>query len=382
MKKIIGTLFILGLIFSFIPKVSNAWDSGCLPGDAFSRTTGMSCTSYNYNYNTGYNYGYNSNLPYGCRPGDVYSMYTGQYCGNTYGNTYTGTNFYGQTYYLGQTGSNILALQQMLHNAGFYNGAIDGVFGPITKNAWVQYQSVYPNNSNNGYPNYCQTYCNYGVQPVVTGVSGSQYLNVNQVGTWTVNAYSNNGGVLTYSVNWGDQNVYPYYSAQPTYLNTQQSATFTHTYYQSGLYNVVFTVTNSSGQSAQTTLSVNVSGSGYGYGAPSIYSLSPASGIVGTQVTIYGTGLGSYSCGPFSCINNYTGSTTVNFGGVSIPNVYSSNGTSLTFTVPSSLNSYCSPGLYCAQVYRPVTPGTYPVSVTNSNGTSNQLNFQVIGYTY
>ena len=39
---------------------------------------------------------------------------------------------------------------------------------------------------------------------VISSVSGLQSLNVNQTGTWKVNASSSNGGTLSYSVDWGD----------------------------------------------------------------------------------------------------------------------------------------------------------------------------------
>ncbi len=49
----------------------------------------------------------------------------------------------------------------------------------------------------------------------------------------------------------------------------------------------------------------------------------------------------------------------------------------ITFTVPSALAPYCVPGYACAQYMRAVTPGTYSVTVLNSNGTSNAVTFTV-----
>ncbi len=102
--------------------------------------------------------------------------------------------------------------------------------------------------------------------PVISGVSGPQTLNVNQQGTWTVNASdsSSAGGVpLSYSVVWGDEGigkVCPSGTAcsTATTQSPQQSATFTHTYTTAGTYIPTFTVTNSSGQSSKTSLSVNI----------------------------------------------------------------------------------------------------------------------------
>jgi len=93
----------------------------------------------------------------------------------------------------------------------------------------------------------------------ISGVSGPQTLNVNQQGTWKVTAYSTNGEDLSYSVYWGDEYVYAQSQSAMSFApRSQQSATFTHSYLARGLYTPVFTVTNNIGQSAQTSLSVNV----------------------------------------------------------------------------------------------------------------------------
>ncbi|HEV7423794.1 MAG TPA: putative Ig domain-containing protein, partial [Candidatus Paceibacterota bacterium] len=113
--------------------------------------------------------------------------------------------------------------------------------------------------------------------------------------------------------------------------------------------------------------------------AVTIYSITPMSGSVGTQVTINGTGFGYNGCNQYSCTNtNYTAKNTVNFGSNVIPNIYSYNGTSLTFTVPTYVSPAClysNPACYVSQSQ--LTPGTYPVSVTNTSGTSNAINFNL-----
>ena len=95
-----------------------------------------------------------------------------------------------------------------------------------------------------------------------------------------------------------------------------------------------------------------------------VQSASQTSGAIGTQVTLYGSG--------------FTGDNTVTFGYGVVVHIPSYNGTSLTFTVPTSLEPLCrfsSPA--CMIVTRQTTPGTYPVSVQNTNGTSNSINFTV-----
>lgn len=103
-----------------------------------------------------------------------------------------------------------------------------------------------------------------GQSPVISGVSGPTALKVGQQGTWTVNASDPQNGVLTYSVLWGDEIPIGTTNGMPGALiypqpKTQQSATFTHVYNSAGTYQPKFTVTNSAGLSAQTSLSVVVS---------------------------------------------------------------------------------------------------------------------------
>ena len=356
---LIFTFILLGFLgFSVKFIEAGVYDYGCTSAGPYNTITGQICAGSQYNT-------YNS------------SQY-GVYNNSQYGST---NDFLNQQFSLGARGSDVLALQQMLTSAGFSVGVIDGIYGPKTDQAFLDYQIQYSNNNysysnqnpysnQNTYPYY------YNQTPVISGVNGPQTLNVNQIGTWTVMASSLNSGNLTYSVNWGDQPVYAYGTNNSSVLVSQQNAVFTHTYTQVGNYRPTFTVTNSNGQSASTSLSVVVGGS-TGYLTPVIYSITPTYGSIGTQVSIYGTGFGYNGCTIYYC-NNGNGVMTnnFNFGGSVIQNVYSSNGTSLTFTVPSNLNT-CYTGQYCTQVYTPVVPGTYPVSVVNANGVSNTVYFTV-----
>ena len=96
--------------------------------------------------------------------------------------------------------------------------------------------------------------------------------------------------------------------------------------------------------------------------APFIQNISPSSGTVGTSVTLSGYG--------------FTNNSTVYFGGSPISNLYSNNGTNLSFTIPE-YTSVCPPGAYCIMMARQVTPGTYSIYIQNQNGTSNTVNFTV-----
>jgi len=175
--------------------------------------------------------------------------------------------------------------------------------------------------------------------------------------------------VVTVSAAWGDSTTYyPYNNGTipPQTTNAQGMTTlsFTHVYTTNGTYTITFTAVNGNGTPSSSTMTVVVGGSGiYNSGTPSISYLAPSSGYVGTQVTIYGSNLSS--------------ANTVLFGNGAIQNVYSQNGASLTFSIPSYVTPYCASGYACPQYAQQITPGTYNVSVTGNNGTSNVVSFNV-----
>ncbi len=404
---ILLSAFVFGLFG--LNTASAYYDAGCTGAGPYSTLSGALCdnnygSQYYNNYYTGTTTTTTSNviIP-GCYGYTQYSTTSGQPCSQyQYGQSnYTQPSYnFTQELERGSRGQDVVMLQQILKDIGYFFGRVDGVFGSITRRAVVDYQtdnglavtgradfdtlaSLNTNSSGipptvppcplsyvNGIPtNNCG---GYGSVPTVSGVSGPQTLSVNQLGSWSVSAYDQSGGVLNYSVNWGDYQYYPYntsnYFAQPI---SQQNATFTHTYTTAGTYRPVFTVTNQSGQTAQTTLTVVVGlNTVNNYGSPYIYSLSPASGPVGSYVTINGSGFTS------------TGNI-IKFGDLGTeynPNYNaSSNGTSIVFTVPSS-NYYACQNSFptCYPPNHFTAPGTYAVSVTNANGaTSNVMYFTV-----
>ena len=107
-----------------------------------------------------------------------------------------------------------------------------------------------------------------GVMPVITGIDAPTALSVGQTGTWVVHATDPNNGILSYSVDWGDSSscVYPYACPLGNSASTvfNQTSTFTHSYSTVGTYTARFTVRNSSGQTAQTSATVQVSNSSAG----------------------------------------------------------------------------------------------------------------------
>jgi len=125
-----------------------------------------------------------------------------------------------------------------------------------------------------------------GTVPVICGVTAPTQLNVNQQGTWSVQASDPQNGPLSYAVDWGDTGATACSPAVPQ-ANFVQTTTFTHGYCAAGVYNVTFTVTNSAGLSAKTSSTVNVVGNTSGNNPPKIVtSSSPAGSIlVGTSYT-------------------------------------------------------------------------------------------------
>jgi len=98
--------------------------------------------------------------------------------------------------------------------------------------------------------------------------------------------------------------------------------------------------------------------------APTITSLSPTSGGVGTQITVTGTG--------FTPTGN-----RVKFGNLGTENnpVYSfipsTNGTTLSFTVPFGNYLACFSDLYPCAGAQPAYPGAYNIYIINVNGISS-----------
>ncbi len=200
--------------------------------------------------------------------------------------------------------------------------------------------------------------------PTITSVGGPASLTTGTTGTWTITVGNQSNTYLTTSVRWGDEGVYSTLApSQTTYVQGTNTLTFTHTYYTAATYNVVFTVSNNAGQQNTATASVVVSGSGT-TGNVTLSYLTPTSGRVGTQVLLQGSG--------FSALDN-----TVHFGQGGTQHVPSQNGTTIYYTIPYAVSPCDLAGYGCAAPTTLVVPNSYPLSVTNSQGTSQTLQFQV-----
>lgn len=96
--------------------------------------------------------------------------------------------------------------------------------------------------------------------PVISQISGPTTLAVNQTGTWSIVARDPENQSLSYSIQWGDEMMYPLAAESRMAFNpvSSQTSTFTHVYASAGTYTVQVTVTDAQGGSAQSSVSVQV----------------------------------------------------------------------------------------------------------------------------
>ena len=203
--------------------------------------------------------------------------------------------------------------------------------------------------------------------PSITSVNGPAKITAGIQGVWTITLSTYGTSNITTSVKWGDEGAYQgSASSQTLSPAVSQTLSFSHTYQSPGVYMLVFTVSNSAG--VQNTATATVTVTSYGTTNQLVLSnLAPAVGRVGTLVALTGTGF------------TYSGNT-VHFGVGGMANLTSgNNGTTLYYTIPA----YISPcdvlgqAQVCAQYIQQVTPGTYPVYVSNAAGQTATLYFTV-----
>ncbi|MBI2612377.1 peptidoglycan-binding protein [Candidatus Kaiserbacteria bacterium] len=199
----------------------------------------------------------------------------------------------------------------------------------------------------------------------ISSTSGPSSLQAGAQGIWTLVVNVPYGSYLTTTVNWGDSSTPFTSSAAPTFLSGIQTLTFTHVYPNVGTYTITFTVTSGNNTTSATkTVTVTSAPSG---GSLNLNFLSPIQGAVGTTVTLNGSG--------FTSTEN-----VVHFGIGGSRNVSSTNsGTQIAYVVPTNISAcdLIAPGFYCGAPVQTVTPGVYPLYVTNSTGATNVLYFTV-----
>ncbi len=292
----------------------------------------------------------------------------------------TSALFYGSTD--ARTGGDVTKLQSFLTSRGYYNGAVIGIFGPVTRAAVIRFQSAngispigivgpvtraaIQRISCGGNPPPTQGISvtsvapqsgSVGTQIVVRGYGFTSdntivFTPVNNGAGYIVHVPSYDGVTLMFAVPDG-LNPLCFYSNPRCLIATRQTAP--------GPYTIAVQITNGTSNTASFTVTSNTQNN------LTIQSVQPTSGAVGASVTIFGTG--------------FTGSNNIKFDSSDAVTVASSNGTSLTFTVPAYIRPYCPPGAYCFVYQIPTQPMTYSVTVQNENGTSNAIKFTVTSTT-
>lgn len=341
-------------------------------GYGYGASTNCNCNGYGNN--NGYQYGYNNYNNGNCNnlPPNNTSQPTIQYITPTSGGVGTSVTIFGTGFTT--TGNAVHFGSGVVANLNSYDGRsvsftvpsnLSG-FGsqPITLSTYNVSVTNGLGITSNAVPFAVTSTAGSG-SPVITSVTGPTTLSTAQQGTWQLVVDTAGNSYLTLSVNWGDVSGYAASPASQAYGQGQFNS-LTHTYYQSGTYTIQFIVSNSQGQQNTYTTTVVVGGSAQNY--VSLSYLSPQSGRIGQQIQIVGTG--------FTPSGN-----VVHFGNGGIMNVSSVNGNTIYFTVPSTISpcDVLTQGNVCAQYLQQVTPGSYPMYVTNASGaTSNTLSFQVI----
>ena len=94
----------------------------------------------------------------------------------------------------------------------------------------------------------------------INGLDAPSSIPVSNTGTWTVRVNNPVSAYLHYSVNWGDEGLTPSTSLNiaPQETTVQSSASFSHIYRSTGTFTPFFTVSDDSGNSANTSASVVV----------------------------------------------------------------------------------------------------------------------------
>jgi plastocyanin/peptidoglycan hydrolase-like protein with peptidoglycan-binding domain len=249
----------------------------------------------------------------------------------------------------------------------FGDGAIGLVQIPTASGTWQSYTISHTYASNGNYTAQLESASGSAEGSAITITVGNASDN-SSGGSYSITSLAPNSSTpllvtatftvpsgAMYQLNWGDSSA----------ISTQTAATQTggntitasHTYAGSGSYTV--SVNNGTGN-VQASAGVSVSSSNSG--APTISSISPTSGANGTSVTIKGAGFLS------------SAANTIYVDGVAFVSgkTSSSSGTSITFTM--NKNSADSGSSWYGQAF---SVGTHQISVSNSNGTSNTIDFTI-----
>ena len=106
----------------------------------------------------------------------------------------------------------------------------------------------------------------------------------------------------------------------------------------------------------------------------SIYSINPTSAATGDTLHIRGFGFTSDNTVLLdgnAAARNVPITSSIAIACTTDPSCHGGINQTLTITIPTSIAPNCPTGSMCPMYMRLVSPGTYPVTVQNSNGTSN-----------
>lgn len=209
--------------------------------------------------------------------------------------------------------------------------------------------------------------------PVIHGVSGPVKLEVGEQGKWTVKASHPNDKALSYSVSWGDQisSASQVMAANDSMKQFVQTSTFTHSYHDTGIYTVSFTVKDENGGYAHSSMTVKVVRDDPD--APVIKSVHPDSIEVYSKVTLLGENFIDYS------INTFAPQTvTVYIDGIAVDTVIPVSGQELSFQMPEYIEKPVAcimiyPAPPCNPIKEPLAGSYHEIHVTNQYGRSNSM---------
>ena len=94
--------------------------------------------------------------------------------------------------------------------------------------------------------------------PIISSITGTSLLSLNQKSVWTINAHNLDREAITYSVDWGDT-VCKLKKTCSAKIETSKSPTFQHSFSNEGFFKTTFIATASSGKSTKETIGMRVS---------------------------------------------------------------------------------------------------------------------------
>jgi hypothetical protein len=115
-------------------------------------------------------------------------------------------------------------------------------------------------------------------------------------------------------------------------------------------------------------------------GKPVLHGMSPTAGSIGTTVTLTGTGFtesNTILMDGTIAVRSVPVASAIGIACTNDPSCTGGVRQTITFRIPEYLSPYCPPGMFCTAMVLELQPKTYKISVENSNGTSNTLDFTV-----